>query len=286
MTMRISPIRPGLLVSLKSAVTGNVTYQKKDLEAPHLESDGALVSLWETERSVARPVEHEEAIKVRSKCRSLITGICSASSFGLLCLESNSDQLSERIIEAQGLAEDFNRRAELTRISVFVIIGRVAQDDVQAVRAINSEIRDLMDTMERGLQKLDVKVIRDAANKAKELGSMLSAEASEKVEEAIKVARSAARQIVKAAETGAAQVDQAVLTKIRASRTAFLDYSDADTEIATPEHVGRAIDLAPDEAEIEPVVSADPVQRMYDEAFEDAPINVPAPKQPAAIELE
>lgn len=250
--MQVSTIRPGLLVGLSSKVSGNVSFHRKELEAPHIEADGALVSLTEVERSVQNPTEYEEAIKTRSKCRSLITSICSASSFGLLCPEARGDTLRVAIEQAQELAAAFNQTAEVTQVSIFTIIGRVAQDDVQAVRAINSEIRDLMDTMERGLQKLDVKVIRDAANKAKELGSMLSAEASGKVEEAIKVARSAARQIVKAAETGAAQVDQAVLTKIRASRTAFLDMGEA-TEIATPEHVGRAIDL---EAEPLPIAAA------------------------------
>ena len=33
--------------------------------------------------------------------------------------------------EAQALAAEFNQRAEITRLQVFVIIGRVAQDDVQ-----------------------------------------------------------------------------------------------------------------------------------------------------------
>jgi len=31
------------------------------------------------------PAEHETAIKARGKARSVITGVCNASNFGLLC---------------------------------------------------------------------------------------------------------------------------------------------------------------------------------------------------------
>ncbi len=42
------------------------------------------------------------------------------------------------------LADEFNATARLTRLYVNVIAGRIAPDDVEAVKAINSEVRDLL----------------------------------------------------------------------------------------------------------------------------------------------
>lgn len=246
--MQISTLRPGLLVSLSTTVKGGVEYRTQDIDPDHVVETGARVAKWETERTVSIPEEHERAIKVRSRARALITGMCSQSTFGLLCPETAYDALQACIEDAQRLADEFNRTAELTRVNVYVILGRVAQDDVQAVRAINSEVRDLMEAMERGLQNLDVKTVRDAANKARNIGAMLSPAAEDRIKVAIDAARSAARKIVKAAETGAAEIDQAVLTKIRQSRTAFLDIADDEIVLATPEAGARAIDLEIDEA--------------------------------------
>ena len=245
MPIQASTLRPGLLISLKTSVTGNVSYQKLDIEFDHLTADGELKARWETEKTVTDPAEYEAAIKVRSKCRSLITSVCSRSSFGLLCPEDKKYRLDDAVTEAQRLASEFNLGAVRTRIGVYIIAGRVAQDDVSAIQAINSEVRDLLDTMESGLQRLDVSIVRDAAKRAKELGEMLSPSAGERIQEAISAARSAARKIVKAAETGAEEIDTATIAKIRQSRGAFLDLGE-ETEVLAPDHTARAIDLDPE----------------------------------------
>lgn len=241
--MQVSTLRPGLLISLKTSVTGNVAYSKRDIEADHFTGDGSRRAIWETERSIADPAEHEEAIKVRGKCRTLITKLCAPSSFGLLCREDKRAELDAAVREARDIADGFNAGARLTRVAVHVMVGRVASDDIEAVRAINSEVRDLLTAMETGIEKLDAQAVRDAATKAKALGQMLSPGASEKVARAIEVARSAATRIVKAGETAASEVDAATLRIIRASRTAFLDLDDA-VEVAKPvDTSGRAVDF-------------------------------------------
>lgn len=274
----ISTLRPGLLVSLKTSLTGNVSYAVTQIEADHYAGDGTRRAAWETARVIENPVEHEEGIKVRSKARSLVTAVCSPSSFGLLCPESRRDDLSAAIEEAHQLVDRFNRRAAITRVSVFAIVGRVASDDIEAVRAINSEIRDLMDSMERGLVKLDVAAVRDAANRAKNLSAMLSPEASERAEKAIQAARSAARRIVKAGELAAGEIDQATLATIQRSRAAFLDMEEA-REVLEPGVEGRAVDLMPawDDA---PAVPSSPVLDWS----EPVTPTVPAVRTPA-IEL-
>lgn len=261
--VQISTLRPGLLVSLKSSIAGNVSYASREIEAEHLDSDGAMRAKWETDKTVENPEEHANAVKVRGRARSLITGICSPSSFGLLCPEHRRDELLAAITEAREVAETFNADARLTRISVNVIIGRVAQDDVEAVRAINGEVRELMDAMASGLKSLDVGAVRDAANRARSLSAMLSPEAAKRAKVAIDTARSAARQIVKAGETAAIEIDETVLRNIRTARAAFLDIPDEIvSDIDTPNVSGRAIDLEPGEP---------------------MPINIP---MPASVNLE
>jgi len=249
--LAISNLRPGLLVSLKTTIKGNVNYSTQDIESDHFTGTGERKAKWETTRIINDPAEHEAAVKARGKARSLITSVCANSSFGLLCPEDKASDLDAAIVEAQKLAAEFNRGASLTSISVYVVCGRVAQDDVQAVRAINSEIRDLLADMKAGMETLDVAKIREAANKAKQLGSMLSPQAQSRIQEAIDASRKAARELVKAGEIGEAEIDRLTIFKIESARTSFLDL---DSPIAAAEEIdaghgeGRAVDFMLDEA--------------------------------------
>lgn len=249
--MRVSTIRPGLLVSLSTRVVGNVEYYKRDLQIAHVTEAGKVKASWETEKTINDPAEFEAATKVRGKARSLITSLCAASSFGLLCPQDQGDKLAAAITEAQALADTFNATASLTRVQVYVIAGRIAADDVEAMRAINSEVTDLLNRMESGVRNLDVDAIREAATKAKALGSMITPAASERLEKAIATARSAARQIVKAGETAAKELDTRAIRAITESRTAFLDLDDA-AAIQAPTVTGRALDLEEAPSELRP----------------------------------
>jgi hypothetical protein len=256
MSFSSTTLRPGLLVSVKTSISGNVTYNKRELEAEQINVDGVLHAKWETEKTILDAAEHEKATKVRSKARSLIGSVCANSAFGLLCPESASDDLEKAIAEARKLCEQFNDESQLTRVKFYVITGRIAPDDVEAVRAINSEVRELLASMEEGVAKIDVKAIRDAADRAKQLGSMLSADAQARIQIAIDAARSAAKKIVKAGEQAAIEIDRRTLSTLAEARTAFLDI-DAQGEIGTPAAEGRAIDLAPEHVQIGTPASPD-----------------------------
>lgn len=237
-----STLRPGLLVSVKTSIAGNVSYKTIDLERDHLTPEGERIARWETERTIVDPEEHERAVDARSLARSAIQTVCAKSAFGLLCPEANADKLNAAVAKARGIADAFNASASVTRVHVNVLVGRISPDDVEAVRAINSEIRDLMDTMARGLAGLDVETVRNAAIKAKSVGKMLDAPAQERVQRVIDLARTAAREIVKAGETGAAAIDEVTLQRIAEARTQFLDLDDVG-EVQAPEMVGRAVDF-------------------------------------------
>jgi hypothetical protein len=244
MVLKPSTLRPGLLVSLKTTLKGNVRYVKTDID--HIVDGSEDVTKWETERHIADKLEHERAVKARSKARACITGVCAQTDHGLLCPQSREDQLEIALADARRVADEFNSTANVTRLSVYAIIGRVADSDVEAVRAINAEIRELLADMSAGLEKLDVEAVRAAANKAKNVSSVLSSDAQGRVQGAIDAARIAARdiqaKIKKAGEQAVIEIDRVAIEKITQASVGFVDLDDTD-EIATPATEGRGVDL-------------------------------------------
>lgn len=243
MTFKTSTLRPGLLVSMKTSVTGNVRYSKETIESDHALPTGERKASWNTERLISDPAEHEAATKARGRACTIVRAICSHTAFGYLCPEDAGDALEKAIAAARAEVDAFNAGAKITRITFYVIAGRIAPDDVEAVRAINSEVRDLLAEMETGIKNLDVKVVRDAASRAKQLGAMLSPDAAARVQIAIDAARGLATRIKAAGEQAAQEVDAATVRRITEARTAFLDLEEAGA-IATPAAEARAVDFA------------------------------------------
>lgn len=254
--MSTTTLRPGLLVGLKTKITGNVDYTKTEIVEEHVTESGQLIGSWQTDKVVFDAAEQEAAVKVRTKARGFIMSVCARSEFGLLCPESKEAELNTAIKNAIDVCDEFNLTARITEISFYAITGRIAADDVAAVRAINSEVRSLLEEMESGIKRLDVKAVRDAADKAKKLGQMLAPEAQARIQGAILAARETAKKMIKAGDQAATEIDEATLTQLAQARTAFLDLDDA-AEIGDVDAEGRAIDLNPDVVvEAAPVVAA------------------------------
>jgi hypothetical protein len=248
-------LRPGLLVGLSTSITGNVKYTKEVLKADTLDETGELTAEWKTERKVKNAKEQEEATKVRSRIRTIVSAPCSRSSFGLLCPEGAKADLDKAIAEAQKLAADFNKSATTTRLHVSILSGKIDPNEVSAIKAINSEITQLIDGMKAGLDKLDVKAVREAANQAKQLSQMLSQTAQAQVQIAIEAVRKSARKIAAAGEVGAIEIDNQTLAILRETRTSFLDLDEAK-DIAAPAAIARSVDFETVEAPKEAVKAA------------------------------
>jgi hypothetical protein len=248
----VTTIRPGIMVALRTSIKGNVSYNVTHRGTTRtVEGD---VTEWDTTRLVREPQEQERASKARSLARSAIQTVCAHSDFCLLCPLDKEAKLDEAVEKAMVIVEEFNRSSDITTLSFNVLRGRIEADDVRAMKAINREMRDLIDTMATGMANLDVGVIRDAANKAKSVSQMLVPEAQERVQAAIDLARKAARQISKAGEQAAAEVDRVAIQRLTEARTAFLDL-EPQGEVLAPEISAPAVDLGPaqyDAAVIEP----------------------------------
>lgn len=243
MPIKSTTLRPGFLVSLKTSVRGGVSYRRSVIESAKISATGTEESKWETQRTVIDPKEHELGIKVRGAVRSLISGVCANSAFGLLCPDNNIESLEAAISEGRRLAAEYNAVAQLTRVDVYVITGRIAPNDTEAVRAINSEIAELMTTMSTGIETNDVKAIRDAAGKLRQVATMLDPNAEGVVKVAIEVARKTARTIAAAGEGAAVEVDKSAIKRLAEQRTAFLDMD--DTTVAAPSAgKAQAVDMS------------------------------------------
>lgn len=224
-----SVIRPGLLVSVKSTVVGGVSYQRIDLDTDLPPEEGKEVTRWETKKIVDDKAEHERAVKVRSKALAEIRKECSRTSFGLLCPADQEGALDAAIVKARRMVDEHNETATHTRVGIYALKGRVASDDAEAARAITQEIGTLVQQMDAGIKTFDPETIREAANRARELSSMLSDEKRTKLDAAIAQARAAARTIVQrvvkeseARETVLLDIQRG---QIESARIAFLDMS-------------------------------------------------------------
>lgn len=252
--MNTRTLRPGILVSLSTHLYGGVQRDVVERDSK-VEDDGARVERRETVTTTEDPEEYARGIKVRSKIGSLIRAVCTKSNFGLLCPMAKEAALDEAVKEAHALENAFNSAAKLSRVSFYIMKGYVAESDTEAARAIASEIRGLLETMQEGVSEGDVKKIRDAANDAKDIGKMLDEEAGKKVAAAIEEARKAAREIVKRVgrdgEDKAAVIASIKLEALDGARFAFLDVSE-EQEVAgeaLPTSTPRALDMSESEPE-------------------------------------
>lgn len=239
-------LRPGLLVGLKTHLYGNVEYFRSTIESAHTDAEGNVRETWQTEKVIADPKELERAKKAQNAAGSAVRKVCTKSAFGLLCLQEQAGELEDAIARARKICDEFNATSKINTIGIYCMIGTIASNDLEAVRSINSEVRDLLDQMAQGLQDKDVAVVRDAANRARALGPMLTPTAEARVRIAIDAARAEARDLQKAAKKGEPVSElsqQMAVRKISETRTAFLDLGDDIAEVAAPQKQGRQLDL-------------------------------------------
>lgn len=253
----VSTLRPGLLVHVSTSIKGNVSYYKTPGEIVTRE-DGTEITDWETERTIKDPKEQKRATEVRSKARNLIVGVCAATEHGLLCPEDKRAELEEAYTKAIRLCEEFNATSTTTTLKFNALAGVIEPNDRKAVRAINGEIRELLSEMQAGIDTLNVERVRAAAGRVKKIGNMLSPEMQERIEGAVKDVRAMATKMEKAGEQAAVEVDAAVVNKLAAARTAFLDLDDAADVQAPADSTGRVLDLAPHVAPAEPAAAPAP----------------------------
>lgn len=249
MSTNYTTIRPGLLIGLKTTINGGVSYTKIDLEAARIDTaTGVERARWETTRVVSDADEHKRAVEVRGRVRTTILRECFATAFGYVCPATNEKALRAAVMEARSLAASFNRDAKHSVVQVNVLIGRIAANDQEAAKAIADETRELVEAMTQAIEQADVATIRDAANRARRVASMLSDETQGKVSAAIEQARKAARELVrrveKSGEQAAAVIAELSTEALTSARFALLDIDAPEgAEAVAPPAPAPALDL-------------------------------------------
>jgi hypothetical protein len=253
MTPRTYTLKPGVLVACKTYVRGGRTYSRRDLPA------GAPgVERWETTKVVEDPEELDRAQKARGRGQSLIRGACVPTSFGLWCSNENEADLKSRIDEAREIARTHNAGANCTRIGVFAIVARIADNDSDAARAIAGDVADLIASMEAGIKELDTDAIRRAATQARSMLDALPPDraliASAAIEQARAAAKSIAKRIEKKGERAAEVLASLETDALTRARTVFLDLEDTAEPAAQPVPVAAVPDVeGADETPADPV---------------------------------
>lgn len=234
---------PGILVALKRQVSGGVTYTRDLVES----SEDEKIMRWEGTRYMDDPEERKKAVEVAGAASRLISRLCVRTSFGMLCPTERESELNQAVVEMRAMVSSWNDKARYSFIHVSAIKGRIADNDEEAIRAILQEARELLDRMDQGLSENDVKLIRDAANKAKKLSEMMVSDTSGQIDDALAAARRAARAIVKKAESTNKRVASAIVKAEReafdAARFAFIEASDETIEALPSVDLQRTADL-------------------------------------------
>ena len=273
-----SILRPGFMVSLKTSVAGGVSYQRTDLtpSGDEAATEGAVVAKWETTKVVEDPMEHERASKARNEARSLVSKVCVATAFGLLCPETREEELLAAVAQARALVSRHNEDARCTRVSIYVMTGKIASSDEENARAIGDEVRSLIQGMSSAIDRLDSDAIREAANRAQKLEAMLAPEQAGRVGAAVIAARKAARDITRRVTKGG-ELAAVVLADIQrgAIEQARIHFLDLDEPMAVEGEALPGVDLAR-------VGSLD----MADTEAPPAPVAVSAPAPVAELDLD
>lgn len=224
-------IRPGILVSLKTSVSGGVVYERKDIEPEHSFGGDGKRSKWETTRTVQDAAEFEAACKTRISAGDRIRNVCMRTGFGLVCPQAKIAALDEAVTTSRREVEAFNVSSRASKVSLGVMRGQIASSDSEAVLAISQEVRTLLDQIRGGIAKLDVSAIREASSAARKMEQMLDDQQAGIVSAAVVAARAAAREIVRRVERDGedsiAVLQSLKMDAIETARFAFIEHVEA-----------------------------------------------------------
>lgn len=203
MSRRIIPVRPGLLVSMRTSIKGGVSYRREDL-VDEIEGEGTRTE-WKTEKKVENADEYTRARRLRARVVTLIGGACVKTAFTYICPLENEALLDERIAEAQAACDAFNEEAVHSQVTFDLMRGRYMEDTKETVQAVRREIHELLEELNSALKAGEVQSIRDVAARATQMGRLLEegTEARSALERAVKESRRVAGQLVKRIKEGA-----------------------------------------------------------------------------------
>lgn len=195
-------LKPSILVALKGAVNGGITYNRVEM-GREVAGDGSERIEWKTTKHVADPKELATADAYRNKAKTAIKRVCARTPWGLICPNAKEAELMEAIEQAHQLAAEFNsNHANHTEVTISVFLGRVAENDAEAAKAVRLELTTLLEQAERAASSGHVQQMRDLAKQGAQLEKLLEdgTDAKGALGQAIKGLRKVARDVVRLVE--------------------------------------------------------------------------------------
>lgn len=246
---RIVALRRGVLVSLRTAVSGGIVYDRRDLNTPDIDGEVSIrkIEKWETTKITEDPQEFEKATATRNAASAMIRRHCLDTAFGLLCPMDDLEKLNAAIDEAKALVKTFNLASKRSQVNVWVMVGLIMDSDERALRAIASEVRNLVGTMRDGVSNADVERIREAAKEAKRLQTMLTGDVADKasaaIQSALKAARTLTKRVVKEGEKLSEVIQEIDLKALDEAQFAFLELVPEEVTVLTSDAVAPQMDF-------------------------------------------
>lgn len=222
-------LRPGLLVCFGTRIEGGIKHERSKVQETRLE-DGALLKEWDAKTRIQDPEEFEAVTRLRLEIRNVMKAVTIRTEFALMCPAERAAELQEAIAQIEAMAAGWNAEAKVYQVKVAVVLAEVAENKADAIKAIKDEVVDLMARMEDATRRGSVKEIRaaaaEAAQRAKLLDMGVEGEQDSEIQEAMDIARSIARKIVKRVEKGgenlAAVLEEQNLEPMSAARMRFI----------------------------------------------------------------
>lgn len=231
-------LRPGFLVCFSTRVENGVEHLKSQVREEVL-PDGAVRKEWQAATIIHDPEEFKAVSVLRSRVRNIMKGVTTNTGFALMCPREDEQRLSAAITEMDALALGWNETSKVYKLRVSTVLAEIAENKADAIKAIKSEVVDLLARMEAATRAGSVRDIRAAANEAAQKVALLDLESEDgddEIAQALAVARGVARKIVKRVEKGgedlAAVLEQQNLEPIAAARLRFIARPNAGEELS------------------------------------------------------
>ena len=189
-----------------------------------------------SEHTIVNPKEHNEAKKLIGSLSNKLRKYGTRIQDGVLAIPLNLEkEWDEERATAKSDAAEFNRSSTHHKITVNAIKlqAMVGEEELMA-KKLCYEVQQIMSDMKASLNSLDVDKIREAATEARyKAMSLAPGRQRGALEEAVKEARRAARQILKLDIADKAEDIEAVKTELETSaiesaRLMFLDFAVPD----------------------------------------------------------
>jgi hypothetical protein len=156
--LQVNKVNPGILLVEKVTIQGGVFYEKEE-EASYFDDDSE-VREWKTIARVPSVKEYKKAQSLRSKFYQESRSQCVKTPIGLVCKESDKQELLDTINQIKQWQEEFNREAETCSIHSYYAFFRIEEDNHGTAKILLSTVSEVAAEVESLIRRDDLKTLK------------------------------------------------------------------------------------------------------------------------------